>query len=90
MSNWNKSGTQLLKAPRDDFYADMKAMLEGIGFVEQPNREFVYTYGEVEGRTVNAIVNLSISGRTSFEKKAPAVKEAVEKEVIDIAELLNQ
>ncbi len=86
---WNKTGTQLLPKYREALHSEAGVALEGLGYVKQENGEYVLELGTIEGRPVNAIVNLAVSGRTEFAKKTPKAKEAAVAEAINLTEIFD-
>lgn len=70
---------QLKESVRKPIHEEV-AQLELSNFERMPNGEFVKNLGTIEGRPINAVVRLSITTRTEFEKstKAKAPKEVKE------------
>lgn len=86
MSNFSKNG-QLLPAIRKPLFD--KVVKEQLGaFTLQPNGELVMQLGTIEGKPVSAVVKLSISTRTNFDKKE-RTKVVEEQEEIDVNSLFD-
>lgn len=86
MSVFTKAN-QLKESVRKPIYEEV-AQLELANFERMPNGEFVKNLGTIEGRPINAVIRLSITPRTDFEKatRAKAPKEA---EKIDLTTIFD-
>lgn len=76
MSVFTKAN-QLKEAVRKPIHEEI-AQQELTNFERMPNGEFVKHLGTIEGKPINAVIRLSITTRTDFDKstKAKAPKEA--------------
>ena len=86
MSVFTKAN-QLKEAVRKPIYEKV-AQEELTNFERMPNGEFVKYLGTIEGKPINAVIKLSISTRTEFEKgaKKQTPKEA---EVVDLESIFD-
>lgn len=64
------------------------AKLELSNFERMPNGEFVKHLGTIEGRPITAVIRLSITTRTEFDKVAKE-KTPKEEEKIDLTTLFD-
>lgn len=86
MSVFTKAN-QLKESVRKPIHEEV-AKLELSNFELMPNGEFVKHLGTIEGKPINAVIRLSITPRTDFEKATKA-KAPKEEEKIDLTTLFD-
>lgn len=89
MTNIFAKNGQLLPKARKPIYDKVVAELKADGYAVMPSGELVKTLGTVDGQPINAIINLSVSTRTEFEKRTKGKATVAEPEVIDLNELFD-
>lgn len=80
---------QLLPKARKPIYDKVVAELKEQGFDVMPSGELVKTLGTIGGKPINAIVSLSVSTRTEFEKRTKSKAPAQDLEVETVEDLFD-
>ena len=86
MSVFTKAN-QLKESVRKPIHEEV-AQLELANFERMPNGEFVKHLGTIEGKPINAVIRLSITTRTEFDK-ATRAKAPKEEEKIDLESIFD-